>query len=459
MMDLRLYLIMLLLPQLLQAQIENRESLPLLELGRSWNYVRTNADGTTDDVSLQIVKIENDEDIYPHRHYYKLAYCTPEDTIARFMLRQCPDEDCVLGYDLEDNMREEGFLPYGLQIGDSSYVWTLRRDGSNIISRQQLPGVLRMKDLVSVDGCECERLYFYSEGSDEPCDVWIHGVGSQKSGILPNDRKAEIVGEDSLTFVSCTDADNHLVFSSTDFSSQRIGSYEYHPLLEQGKVWYCVNLKSDAPYSGNLKEENINWYFQYFIDGDTLIDGKNCYKVFGSNHYLSHTTEYLCAMYEEEGRVWIYESGSADVRLLYDFTAEVGDQLFISFERIKGPHRTTTKIGDQYLPLFDHSRHCHVYDKMYLYEGIGPETGLLIPTINSLTGALYQLLLCTVGGEVIFDSGRLKQEVITSVKATGKMPAETDGHNYDLSGRRMSPSKTVIPKGVYIQGGKKFVIK
>ena len=445
-----------LLPQLLVAQIEDRESLPLLDFGRSWNYVRTNADGTADAVSLQLVDME-DED----RHYYKLAYCTPEDTVVRFLLRQPTNDDRVFCYDKDDNMREEGFLPYGLQIGDSSYVWTLRRDGSNILSRQQLPGILRVKDLVSVNGSECERLYFYPEGSDEPCDIWIHGIGSQNSGILPIDRKRDVVGEDNLTFVSCTDAYGHILFNASDFLSQRIGSYEYHPLLEQGKVWYCVNLKSDAPYSGNLKEENINWYFQYFIDGDTLIDGKNCYKVFGSNHYLSHTTEYLCAMYEEEGRVWIYESGSADVRLLYDFTAEVGDQLFISFERIKGPHRTTTKIGDQYLPLFGHSRHCHVYDKMYLYEGIGPETGLLVPTINSATGALYQLLLCTVEGEVIFDSGRMSMEFITPVEATDKMAKVTSNLYYDLSGRRVSVSSvpSVLPKGVYIQNGKKFVIK
>ena len=44
---------MLLLPQLLVAQMNEGDALPMLEAGRSWNYVRTHADGTTDKVSLE----------------------------------------------------------------------------------------------------------------------------------------------------------------------------------------------------------------------------------------------------------------------------------------------------------------------------------------------------------------------------------------------------------------------
>ena len=45
---------LLLLPQLLVAQENEGDALPMLEAGRSWNYVRTNADGTTDEVSLKL---------------------------------------------------------------------------------------------------------------------------------------------------------------------------------------------------------------------------------------------------------------------------------------------------------------------------------------------------------------------------------------------------------------------
>ena len=41
---------MLLLPQLLVAQMNEGDALPMIEAGRSWNYVRTHADGTTDKV-------------------------------------------------------------------------------------------------------------------------------------------------------------------------------------------------------------------------------------------------------------------------------------------------------------------------------------------------------------------------------------------------------------------------
>jgi hypothetical protein len=98
---------MLLLPQLLVAQDNDSEALPMLETGRSWNYVRTHADGTTDNVSLKLT----DAVTIGKETTYKLAYCTPEDTIVRYALAQ-PDfymKQLVFSYDLENAQAKQGF--------------------------------------------------------------------------------------------------------------------------------------------------------------------------------------------------------------------------------------------------------------------------------------------------------------------------------------------------------------
>jgi hypothetical protein len=58
------------------------DSLPMLEVGRSWNYVRTHANGMTDKVSLKLTESL----IIGSDTAYKLAYCTPEDTMVRYAI-------------------------------------------------------------------------------------------------------------------------------------------------------------------------------------------------------------------------------------------------------------------------------------------------------------------------------------------------------------------------------------
>ena len=78
-------------------------------------------------------------------------------------------------------------------------------------------------------------------------------------------------------------------------------------------------------------------------------------------------------------------------------------------------------------------------------------------------GANYKHLLCTVGDKTIYDSHYVDSGKLTSVDIPKVAPVANDAI-YDLSGHRVSVSSasfvsSVLPQGVYIQGGKKVVLK
>ena len=134
---------MLLLPQLLVAQMNEGDALPMLEAGRSWNYVRTHADGTPDKVSLEftdtvtIGKIIN----------YRLVYRTPEGTTSRYMILESGNRLYV--YEPDNVMNKQIFLETSPRIG-------YQLNGA---------GTLRVKDYVCVRGVVRQRCLFYSYGN------------------------------------------------------------------------------------------------------------------------------------------------------------------------------------------------------------------------------------------------------------------------------------------------------
>ena len=96
-------------------------------------------------------------------------------------------------------------------------------------------------------------------------------------------------------------------------------------------------------------------------------------------------------------------------------------------------------------------------------EGTGSAFGLFLISFFGRVGANYKLLLCTVGDKTIYDSHYVDSGKLTSVDTPRVAPVANNAI-YDLSGHRVSVSSassvsSVLPKGVYIQGGKKYVIK
>ena len=90
---------------------------------------------------------------------------------------------------------------------------------------------------------------------------------------------------------------------------------EYVPFAVEGKTWHCVQTK-------NIFEQTPVYEYDVFIQGDTVIKGKPCKKV-----YVNTVAQYKAALYEDGRRVYSVDKGTEEFWLLYDFNVTVGDTL------------------------------------------------------------------------------------------------------------------------------------
>ena len=176
----------------------------------------------------------------------------------------------------------------------------------------------------------------------------------------------------------------------------------YRPFVEEGKVW-----KVGYSESGNPVQRVEYYYF----DGDTIISGRACKQMIrerfvSPNHpdydiySQSPSKSYVGAWYEEEQKVYEYDTTDKQFKLMYDFSAnaydtlQINDQFYIIGARqtgglkgFKGVYRDVTN---------------HMAWKTTWLEGVG---GLYSPIINIYPGKVYPavfLMSCTVGDEVIY---------------------------------------------------------
>jgi hypothetical protein len=176
----------------------------------------------------------------------------------------------------------------------------------------------------------------------------------------------------------------------------------YRPFVEEGKVW-----KVGYSESGNPVQRVEYYYF----DSDTIISGRACKQMIrerfvSPNHpdydiySQSPSKSYVGAWYEEEQKVYEYDTTDKQFKLMYDFstnaydTLQINDQFYIIGARqtgglkgFKGVYRDVTN---------------HMAWKTTWLEGVG---GLYSPIINIYPGKVYPavfLMSCTVGDEVIY---------------------------------------------------------
>ena len=83
---------------------------------------------------------------------------------------------------------------------------------------------------------------------------------------------------------------------------------EYHPFVEDGKVWTCNSYQA-------LNGDDL--YF--FFDGDTIINDHQAKKMYVQDNGI---IRYRYALYEEDRRVYGIMAGSESSDLIYDFSLE-----------------------------------------------------------------------------------------------------------------------------------------
>ena len=180
---------------------------------------------------------------------------------------------------------------------------------------------------------------------------------------------------------------------------------DYRKMVKDGKVW-----KTGIYGSGNP----VRLIEYFYFDGDTIIDGKTCKQMMCQRYnnldasdddsQLSSLT-YVGAWYEEDRKVYTYDTANKQFVLMYDFSVEAYDTLVINQEYYRiGPKQTGGLKGfkgvyrDVWYLVEEGNP---IYSPTWL-EGVGSIDG---PTVNVYSGyvdPLRFLMSCTVDDEVIY---------------------------------------------------------
>ena len=240
-------------------------------------------------------------------------------------------------------------------------------------------------------------------------------------------------------------------------SAQNEGGY--HSLLKEGKTW-----NFEDRYFDFKNDEEWTKDVSYVINGTTEIDGKTYYKMY---RISEEGNEYYCALREEGRKVWEYfDDGD---QLLYDFSMSVGDSYMPIDEKVfKLAAINPIQAHDVVLNVFHYDVRIEYIFGMVdiipvpVVEGVGCEEGWNLirlfweyPTCDLVHREYF--LSCYEDGECIFTVDDF-ENITTNILHPKTLDTEKSRviDYYSISGRRLSGQPT---KGIYIQNGKKVVVK
>ena len=251
----------------------------------------------------------------------------------------------------------------------------------------------------------------------------------------------------------------------------------YQPFVEEGKVW---------EKQVGLTRENT---FDNYIEGDTLINGEIWKKVYNHGEFgLGGGNIYYLALREEGKKVYAIAKGSKKPRLLYDFDLKVGDELKCGVEgnafgclrdrsekpdtllgfllrkslkvrsidtiHVSGSHTRENYLRRFHLDLLDAFGVPETDREVVWVEGVGAVAYPFQPwepmPVSEYDNILFR---CSVDRQTVFSF--LKEFGTTSVSGHQYQASGSSGF-YNLQGRSLSGQPQ---KGIYIQNGKKKLIK
>jgi len=185
----------------------------------------------------------------------------------------------------------------------------------------------------------------------------------------------------------------------------------YRPMIEDGKVWQVGAVNSGNP---------VQWVEYYYFDGDTIVDGKTCKQMMCQRYVnpeyaetnsisLNNAVSYVGAWYEEDQKVYEYDTTNNQFKLMYDFSANANDTLLIDSQPyvigskqtggirgFKGVYRAVYPCSGVITSRSD------IWFARWL-EGVGGINGPMTNVIDGqLAAPAWFLMSCTVGDEVIY---------------------------------------------------------
>jgi len=253
---------------------------------------------------------------------------------------------------------------------------------------------------------------------------------------------------------------------------------EYRPFAENGKVW-------EAQVSGIM--ENL---YGNQIDSDTLINGESWMKVYNYVGFPDFGSTYYASIRDVGNKVYAIAKGSKRPRLLYDFSLKKGDIVkcgvegnafgclldkneqpdtllgfpFMAYLRVENVdtieargllhRRFILTMLDAYREFF-RSEDGILTGNIVWIEGVGSGAGPFSPWIPLPPRDSY-LQSCMLNKVCLFGYPDFYEDYTTGSVSITRSRSNSPIVPYDLQGRQLAQKPT---KGVYIQDGKKVVVK
>lgn len=357
------------------------------------------------------------------------------------------------GMDMPDN--KGLYYDFSLALGESAVVYSGGAVGAYAV------------DTIQVDGKSFRRISIDSkDGRTVPYkEYWVEGVGSNY-GFYPADRLWNYGAYSALD--SCK-VDGKLLFTRNDFL--RVPHSERQWVYADYRI-----MGGQTPYLSHYSSRT------YATIGEVEHNGKTYQKVYecttsrnaGSDADTRY--KYLFAMRHEDGRVLAdaesyratftgaiddYPTNNEGEYILYDYNAQVGESYL-------GTEKTVIETGDTVLADGQTHRLLVLSSGHQLVEGIGcvnvhgtpfDYLGQNIGATDNFDFSLLENYYDAEGHRVYVNTRENAYQAIVNGVESVAAPASRmdDDAVYDVLGRRMDARH--LQKGVYIQHGRKFVVK
>ena len=220
---------------------------------------------------------------------------------------------------------------------------------------------------------------------------------------------------------------------SEEYAGTEAPEMAYRPMIEDGKVW---KVGSGTGVSDGI----VKMVEYYYFDGDTIIDGKTCKQMMCQQYvnpdYPDYASvmqfpllKYVGAWYEEDKKVYEYNTIDKQFKLMYDFSVDadvplqIDGQSYVIGPKQSGGMKGFKGVYRDVMMLWDKEQ--NTYNTSWL-EGVGGIDGPVVSVYLGEEGHLLFLMSCTVGDEVIYLNDEYED-------GATPMDAEAKKHRFDFT--------------------------